>query len=276
MGCFLLPVIWDAPIRAQSRPAYVYYSIHLASFKNLRNANRQVNSLKTKGKIVFWRQTDVPGKGMFYRVYLGKYTDRDEAVKFWKKLKKEGAVSYFGVHEFIETAPPMPPEIPEAEIVPDVPETVQKERRETGGKRFVDNGDGTITDSRNRLMWIKNGWRLDFFSAVKWNEALVKCQNFRLAGYDDWRLPTIEEWMGLIDRNHQYPAMVSPNPFVNIIVHMPYWSKTEYVYQRNHMLSKRRPFEACTVMLYAGTIHHQKKTARAFIMPVRSLEPNEQ
>ena len=50
----------------------IYYSIHLASFKDLQNANRYVNKLKTTGKVVFWNRTSIPGKGDFYRVYLGK------------------------------------------------------------------------------------------------------------------------------------------------------------------------------------------------------------
>jgi len=48
----------------------IYYSIHLASFKNLENANKQVNSLKEKGKLVFWKETEIPNEGKFYRVYL--------------------------------------------------------------------------------------------------------------------------------------------------------------------------------------------------------------
>jgi hypothetical protein len=79
----------------------IYYSIHLKSFKDIRNANRYVNQLKNKGKLVFWKEADVPEKGgLFYRVYLGQYKVKSEAVIFWEKLKEEGAVSYFGVHEF--------------------------------------------------------------------------------------------------------------------------------------------------------------------------------
>ena len=46
-----------------------FYSVHLASFKNLLNANNFVSSLKNKGNAVFWKKADVPGKGLFYRVY---------------------------------------------------------------------------------------------------------------------------------------------------------------------------------------------------------------
>ena len=83
-----------------------YYSIHLASFKNLQNANKHVNSLKKKGKMVFWKEKDIPEKGLFYRVYLGKYENRSDALEFWNKLKEEGVVSYRGIHRFTEESKP--------------------------------------------------------------------------------------------------------------------------------------------------------------------------
>jgi hypothetical protein len=55
---------------------------------------------------------------------------------------------------------------------------------------------------------------------------------------------------------------VEPNPFENIIVHMPYWSRSEM---------EKYPAHAYTVMLYRGTVNHQRKNNRAFIMPVRNV-----
>lgn len=245
----------------------IYYSIHFASFKNLANANRQVNALTEKGKMVFWKKTDVPGKGIYYRVYLGRYNNREDAVAFWKKLDKIGAVSYFGVHRFTEKVQPSNIKAPHKLDKPDVDQA--KKMLAIG--RFTDNRDGTVTDTKTNLMWIKNGWRLDFFSAETWNEATKKCENFQHGGYDNWRLPTIEEWRSLIDRQNENPALVEPNPFVNIIGHMPYWTQTEFTYDRNHTCNKTCPLDRYTVMLYSGTINHQKKSARAFIMPVRSI-----
>jgi hypothetical protein len=62
-----------------------FYSVHCSSFKNLENANRQVNSLQEKGKMVFWKKTDVPGKGLYYRVSLGRYDKRDDGQSFAMK-----------------------------------------------------------------------------------------------------------------------------------------------------------------------------------------------
>ncbi len=59
---------------------------------------------------------------------------------------------------------------------------------EPESKRFVDNGDGTITDSVTRLMWQKgeNG-------RMSWFEALEACRKLNVGGYSDWRLPNIKE-----------------------------------------------------------------------------------
>jgi len=57
------------------------------------------------------------------------------------------------------------------------------------GGRFVDNGDGTVMDTRRQLMWQKgdNGEQVTFGDAQKY------CNNLRLGGYTDWRLPEPDE-----------------------------------------------------------------------------------
>jgi len=56
-------------------------------------------------------------------------------------------------------------------------------------ERLVDNRDGTVTDTRRKLMWQKddNGEEVSFERAQKY------CQSLRLGGYTDWRLPEPDE-----------------------------------------------------------------------------------
>jgi hypothetical protein len=268
---FLLPIIFTGAVNAECAEQ-IYYSIHVQSFENLTNANRYVNGLKNKGKIVFWKEAEVRGKGHFFRVYLGKYKTRAEALEVWEKLKEEGAVSYRGVHEFTEAKRPESTDDDSKKTVASGKDAVQTVVPGREKDRFVDNRDGTITDTLTRLMWIKNGWRLDFVAAAQWPDAMKKCETFRHGGYDDWRLPTIEEWKTLLDINKQCPALVEPNPFENMIVHMPYWSETEFVYGKEYTCSKTAcPIHAYTVLLYFGKVNHQNKKKRAFILPVRSI-----
>jgi len=72
---------------------------------------------------------------------------------------------------------------------------------------FVDNGNGTITDSRSTLTWEKlsdNSDPLhDYDNATyQWSGAfnkILQLNNSAFAGHTDWRLPNIRELMSLID-----------------------------------------------------------------------------
>lgn len=58
---------------------------------------------------------------------------------------------------------------------------------------YTDNGNGTITDNVTGLMWQK-----DPGEKMTYDEAVAGANGFNLAGYDDWRLPTIKELYSLI------------------------------------------------------------------------------
>jgi len=53
----------------------------------------------------------------------------------------------------------------------------------------------TWTDPDTGLMWAKK----DNGSDVSWNQASDDCTKLQLAGYNDWRLPTIEELQAIDD-----------------------------------------------------------------------------
>jgi len=59
---------------------------------------------------------------------------------------------------------------------------------------YTDNGDGTITDNITGLMWQR-----DPGAKMTWDEAVDGADAFELAGYDDWRLPTVKELYSLIE-----------------------------------------------------------------------------
>ena len=66
---------------------------------------------------------------------------------------------------------------------------------------FTNNGDGTVTDDVTGLMWTKN----DEFQEE--NTACTYCENLEVAGYSDWRAPTIEELQTIIDYRYVSPAI---------------------------------------------------------------------
>ena len=67
------------------------------------------------------------------------------------------------------------------------------------GERFSDNGDGTVTDHQLNVMWSQTDNQGD----ISWKQA-EQWVRFTFphtiqASYDDWRLPTLEEAMSLLE-----------------------------------------------------------------------------
>lgn len=74
---------------------------------------------------------------------------------------------------------------------------------------YTDNGDGTITDNVTGLMWQKNPGE-----KMTYQEAAAGADRFTLAGYDDWRLPTIKELYSLI----QFDALDPSGPNAGTLI----------------------------------------------------------
>ena len=64
--------------------------------------------------------------------------------------------------------------------------------------QFVDNGDGTITDTRTNLMWQKAQPE-----RKSYNDVQEMLKDFELAGYKDWRLPTMNELGTIFDESYE-------------------------------------------------------------------------
>ena len=61
--------------------------------------------------------------------------------------------------------------------------------------RFVNNGDGTVTDTVTGLMWAAK----DNGGLINWHNASIYSQRFEAGGYNDWRLPTLIELASLFE-----------------------------------------------------------------------------
>lgn len=110
--------------------------------------------------------------------------------------------------------------------------------------RYFDNGDGTVTDLNTGLMWQQDPGEKKTFE-----EALHGAETFSLAGYDDWRLPTIKELYSLILFSGRDVSSCMDSgacegiPFINEafafeygdiaagerMIDAQYWSSTEYL-----------------------------------------------
>jgi hypothetical protein len=74
-------------------------------------------------------------------------------------------------------------------------EAREKAARRAREKAAIQDADKIWTDPATRLMWAKK----DNGSDVNWQRAGSYCRNLRLAGYTDWRLPSIGELSGIYD-----------------------------------------------------------------------------
>jgi hypothetical protein len=71
-------------------------------------------------------------------------------------------------------------------------------------ERFIDNGDGTVTDTKLDLMWAQRDNQIDIY----WQETTswIKNNFINQIGplYDDWRLPTLNELKSLYLESPNY------------------------------------------------------------------------
>jgi len=78
---------------------------------------------------------------------------------------------------------------------------------------YVDNGNGTVTDLVTGLMWQQG-----YSGKMSQSQAAAGASSFSLAGYTDWRLPTIKELYSLIDFSGEDVDPMSSsasNPFID-------------------------------------------------------------
>jgi hypothetical protein len=94
--------------------------------------------------------------------------------------------------------------------------------KETGKDgQFTSYDDGTILDTKTKLMWMAR----DNGSALSWPGAKKFAEDYRGAGYSDWRLPTLAEISPLYDKSRTHrtfcPAAVDDLGAAADEVHLP-------------------------------------------------------
>lgn len=80
---------------------------------------------------------------------------------------------------------------------------VRAVRGEQAVASFVNNGDGTITDTSTGLMWQQTTAP----GTYTWAQGLSYCENLSLAGYSDWRLPNPKEMDSIVDYRRYRPSI---------------------------------------------------------------------
>lgn len=132
------------------------------------------------------------------------------------------------------------------------------------GVRFVDNGDGTVTDNLTALIWLKNA---NCFGTRLWATALSDANALASGscGLSDgssagaWRLPNGNELHSLIDPAQSNPALPAGHPFTGVQSDN-YWTSTTVDYQ---------PAGAVIVVMSNGSLVGAFKSGAVYVWPVR-------
>jgi hypothetical protein len=130
--------------------------------------------------------------------------------------------------------------------------------------RYVDNGDGTVTDNCTDLQWLKetadvngDGQINDDGDVLDWCSSLQFCESLDFAGHDDWRLPNVREFQSIIDYGEGFM-----HPVLTARTYL-YWSSTN--------VTLRSPDWAWYVHLGSGCILGYPKDSVYFVLAVRSV-----
>ncbi len=132
------------------------------------------------------------------------------------------------------------------------------------GTRFVDNGDGTITDNATGLMWVKepgaiggNFGSAGSPSAMNWNNAIDECLALTYAGHNDWRLPNANELACLQDYESGAPII---DPIFANTKQNYYWTSTTVVWNTGR---------AWQIYFFSGGVTAADKALSRYPRPVR-------
>jgi cell division septation protein DedD len=66
-----------------------FYTILLESFRNVNNATKRVEYYQSLGLATYSQKVNIPQKGIFHRVFVGRFEQKQQARQFQTRLQKE-------------------------------------------------------------------------------------------------------------------------------------------------------------------------------------------
>jgi hypothetical protein len=146
--------------------------------------------------------------------------------------------------------------------------------------RFTDNNDGTVTDNLTGLVWLKNAnpcGKKTWQEAIDYCKALASGQAGLTDGSQagDWRLPSVNELISLLDYAYYNPAICNTagtgqwsegDPFSGVQSDN-YWSGSTIAVNTGN---------AWNVYVDYGDVSNGGKTYTYYVWPVRNQKGEQQ
>ena len=137
---------------------------------------------------------------------------------------------------------------------------------------------GTVVENETTLFDKNTGleWRRGILAlANSWASAVTYCENLEYAGKDDWRLPTPEEFLTIVDKSKYLSAMAFPGQIIEpsydanyfsdyaLINNLIFWTSKKYAYD---------PTKAWWIHFYLGTTGTDSISVSKNVLCVRGKE----
>jgi hypothetical protein len=142
--------------------------------------------------------------------------------------------------------------------------------------RFIDHGNGTVTDKLTNLMWLKDGdclgsgiWQGEAYQAIDTlniNPWRLGCQDYTEQPYHDWRLPNVNELESLVHSGRNNTSTWLNSVGFTGVQQYHYWTSTTNVYST---------LDAWCVGMWNGAVDPQGKrfTQRLWAVRGKSCQP---
>jgi hypothetical protein len=134
---------------------------------------------------------------------------------------------------------------------------VKKASGKSEAERFELRPDGTTVDHKTGLQWATE----ESPKQLNFEEAEKHCAALRLGGFDDWRLPDLEELESIRDLGRHNPC-IDPKFFKSNANWV--WSRTPTAWSSGC---------AWVVYFYYGNVNYDDRYGRAFVRAVRRVSP---
>ena len=89
------PAPLQVPFGHSVKPGEGSFTLQVAAFSEIAQANDRSTHLKSSGIDARVVKAEIPNKGTWYRVQIGRFTSREEALRYGNQLKARGAMKEF-------------------------------------------------------------------------------------------------------------------------------------------------------------------------------------